>query len=171
MEQDIVFRHELPAQLRWSDVDQFGHVNNNVYFALYDMCKTRYFLDVAGEDIFQRMAIVVANINANFLAPIYYPDEIVIQTAMERIGRKSFTLLQRAVNARTREVKCECHTIMVCCDRQQGRAMLMPDDVRQKIEEYEGRKFGERKGEIGNRKSENGERVSGNLMTAHCLLQ
>ena len=44
MEQDIVFRHELPAQLRWSDVDQFGHVNNNVYFALYDMCKTRYFL-------------------------------------------------------------------------------------------------------------------------------
>lgn len=136
------FRHELPAQLRWSDVDQFGHVNNNVYFALYDMCKTRYFLDVAGEDIFQRMAIVVANINANFLAPIYYPDEIVIQTAMERIGCKSFTLLQRAVNARTREVKCECHTIMVCCDRQQGRAMLMPDDVRQKIEEYEGRKYG-----------------------------
>ena len=72
MEQDIVFRHELPAQLRWSDVDQFGHVNNNVYFALYDMCKTRYFLDVAGEDIFQRMAIVVANINANFLMMIPY---------------------------------------------------------------------------------------------------
>ena len=137
----FLFRHELPAQLRWSDVDQFGHVNNNVYFSLYDMCKTRYFLDVAGEDIFQRITIVVANINANFIAPIYYPDEIVIQTTMEKIGKKSFTLLQRAVNARTREVKCECRTIMVCYDRTQGCTIFMPDDVRQKIEEFEGREF------------------------------
>ena len=139
--EETLFHHELPAQLRWSDVDQFGHVNNNVYFALYDMCKTRYFIDVAGEDIFQRITIVVANINANFIAPIYYPDEIVIQTTMERIGRKSFTLLQRAVNARTREVKCECRTIMVCSDREQGCTILMPDDVRQKIAEFEGREF------------------------------
>lgn len=140
-ENEISFHHELPAQLRWSDVDQFGHVNNNVYFSLYDMCKTRYFLDVAGEDIFQRMAIVVANINANFIAPIFYPDEIVIQTTMERIGRKSFTLLQRAINARTREVKCECTTIMVCYDREHGCAMLMPEDVRDNIERFEGRSF------------------------------
>ena len=139
--EETLFHHELPAQLRWSDVDQFGHVNNNVYFSLYDMCKTRYFLDVAGEDIFQRITIVVANINANFIAPIYYPDEIVIQTTMERIGRKSFTLLQRAINARTREVKCECRTIMVCYDREQGYTILMPDDVRQKIAEFEGREF------------------------------
>lgn len=142
-ENEISFHHELPAQLRWSDVDQFGHVNNNVYFSLYDMCKTRYFLDVAGEDIFQRMAIVVANINANFIAPIFYPDEIVIQTAMERIGRKSFTLFQRAINARTREVKCECRTIMVCYDREQGCAVLMPEDVRDSIEAFEGRSFSE----------------------------
>lgn len=139
--QSVAFRHELPAQLRFSDVDQFGHVNNNVYFSLYDMCKTRYFLDVVGDDVFRDMAIVVANINANFLAPIFYPDEIVIQTSMEKIGHKSFTLLQRAMNARTREVKCECRTIMVCYDRVHGCAMLMPDDVRRKIEEYEGRTF------------------------------
>ena len=139
--EETLFHHELPAQLRWSDVDQFGHVNNNVYFSLYDMCKTRYFIDVAGEDIFQRITIVVANINANFIAPIYYPDEIVIQTTMEKIGRKSFTLLQRAVNARTREVKCECRTIMVCYDRKLGCTILMPDDVRQKIAEFEGREF------------------------------
>lgn len=141
MEEEIKFRHELPAQLRFSDVDQFGHVNNSIYFSLYDMCKTRYFLDVVGDDVFQSMAIVVANINANFLAPIFYPDEIVIQTSMQKIGHKSFTLMQRAMNARTREVKCECRTIMVCYDRVHGCAMLMPDDVRRKIEEYEGRKF------------------------------
>lgn len=140
-EQELSYRHELPAQLRFSDVDQFGHVNNNVYFSLYDMCKTRYFLDVVGSDVFDNMAIVVANINANFLAPIFYPDEIVIQTSVQKIGHKSFTLMQRAMNARTREVKCECRTIMVCYDRTLGCAMLMPENVRRKIEEYEGRTF------------------------------
>ena len=140
-QQEITFRHELPAQLRFSDVDQFGHVNNSIYFSLYDMCKTHYFLDVVGDDVFRHMAIVVANINANFIAPIFYPDEIVIQTTMQKIGHKSFTLLQRAMNARTRDVKCECRTIMVCYDRDNRCAMLMPDDVRRKIEKYEGREF------------------------------
>lgn len=140
-EQEMIFRHELPAQLRFSDVDQFGHVNNSIYFSLYDMCKTRYFLDVVGDEVFQNMAIVVANINANFLAPIFYPDEIVIQTAMQKIGRKSFILLQCAMNACTREVKCECRTIMVCDDQIRGCSILMPDGVRRKIDEYEGRMF------------------------------
>ena len=38
------FPHQMPAQLRFSDVDRFGHVNNAVYFSLFDMCKTNYFM-------------------------------------------------------------------------------------------------------------------------------
>ena len=37
MEDNIQFKHTLPVQLRFSDVDQFGHVNNSVYFSLYDL--------------------------------------------------------------------------------------------------------------------------------------
>ena len=84
----------MPAQLRFSDVDRFGHVNNSVYFSLFDMCKTRYFNDVVGTDIFDRMAPVVVHIEANFISPVYFPDEIVIDTSIVKIGNKSFTLLQ-----------------------------------------------------------------------------
>lgn len=134
---DIVCRHQMPAQLRFSDVDRFGHVNNSVYFALFDMCKTKYFLDVIGPSVFERLAIVIANVNADFLAPIYYPDEIVIQTSTIGLGNKSFTLFQRALNVRTREVKCECTTIMVVFDTQESRSVRMPDDWKQKLAEYE----------------------------------
>ena len=141
MEEGIKFKHSMPAQIRFSDVDQFGHVNNSVYFQLYDLAKTTYFKDVLGMSEWGDVVVVVANINANFLMPVFFSDGIEIETATVQLGNKSFTLLQRAVVKGTGEVKCECHTIMVCCDRQQGSAMLMPDDVRQKIEEYEGRKF------------------------------
>ena len=39
MEEDIKFNHFMTAQIRFSDVDQFGHVNNSVYFSLYDWQK------------------------------------------------------------------------------------------------------------------------------------
>ncbi|SRR5574344_2024291 len=136
--QNVTFNHQIPAQLRFSDVDRFGHVNNSVYFVLFDMSKEKYFMDVVGPDALQKMAIVVANINANFLAPIYFPDEIAIQTAIVHLGNKSFTLRQRAINVRTKEVKCDCKTVMVCVNLEDHVSIPMPEDFKKKISEFEG---------------------------------
>ena len=43
------FHHTLPIQLRFNDVDKFGHVNNTVYFSFYDLGKTEYFATVCPE--------------------------------------------------------------------------------------------------------------------------
>ena len=78
----------MPAQLRFSDVDRFGHVNNNVYFSLFDMSKSQYLFDVVGKDIYEHLAIVVAHIESNFITPVYYPEEIYIRTSITRMGNK-----------------------------------------------------------------------------------
>ena len=70
MAEDIKFRHTMPVQIRFSDVDQFGHMNNSVYFSLYDLAKTTYIKDVFGSADWSKLAIVVANINANFFMPV-----------------------------------------------------------------------------------------------------
>lgn len=127
----------MPAQLRFSDVDRFGHVNNSVYFSLFDMCKTRYFNDVVGTDIFDRMAPVVVHIEANFISPVYFPDEIVIDTSIVKIGNKSFTLLQRALNQRTEEVKCYCETVMVMMDTVTNESVEIDSEFRTKVSSYE----------------------------------
>ena len=103
MGEEIKFRHTMPVQIRFSDVDQFGHVNNSVYFSLYDLAKTTYIKDVLGSADWNKMAIVVANINANFYAPVFFSDHLVIETAVVQLGHKSFTLLQRAVTTDTQE--------------------------------------------------------------------
>lgn len=136
--EEMTFRYQMPAQLRFSDIDKFGHINNSVYFSLFDMCKTRYFIDVLGQHVFDSLGIVVAHVNADFLAPIFYPDEIVLQTKITHLGTKSFTLLQRAINTRTKEVKCECTTVMVFFDTVHNRSMEMPESFKMKIAEYEG---------------------------------
>ena len=72
MAEDIKFRHTMPVQIRFSDVDQFGHMNNSVYFSLYDLAKTTYIKDVFGSADWSKLAIVVANINANFFMPVFF---------------------------------------------------------------------------------------------------
>lgn len=134
---NFTFQHQMPAQLRFSDVDSFGHVNNAIYFSLFDMCKTRYLMDMLGPDAFKQMGIVVARIESDFLSPIFYPDEIVIQTAVTRLGHKSFVLCQRAVNIRTQDVKCKCQTIMVAFDYHLNASIPIPLEVRQKIATFE----------------------------------
>ena len=134
----MTFRYQMPAQLRFSDIDKFGHINNSVYFSLFDMCKTRYFIDVLGQHVFDSLGIVVAHVNADFLAPIFYPDEIVLQTKITHLGTKSFTLQQRAINTRTKEVKCECTTVMVFFDTVHNCSMEMQESFKRKIAEYEG---------------------------------
>ena len=136
-EEQHIYRHRMPAQLRFSDVDRFGHVNNSVYFSLFDMCKTRYFHDVVGTDIFDRMAPVVVHIEANFMSPVLFPDEIVIDTSIIKIGTKSFTLMQRAVNERTEQVKCVCKTVMVMMDTNTNVSVEIDSEFRRKVEEFE----------------------------------
>ncbi len=101
------------------------------------MCKTQYFRDIFGKNVFDTKAIFVVNIDANFIAPIYYPDEIAIETAIVRLGNKSFTVLQRALNGRTNDVKCECKTTMVLFDKNANHSIPLTCEAKQKIADFE----------------------------------
>ena len=138
------FKHSMPAQIRFSDVDQFGHVNNSVYFSLYDLAKTTYVKDVLlGRMKWKEVGIVVANINANFMSPIFFMDNVNIETTTIELGNKSFTLLQRAVDSQTGQVKCECRTIMVVYDLKTQTPMQMPIEYKQAICDFEERSLEE----------------------------
>ena len=139
MDSKIDFKHKMPVQIRFSDVDQFGHVNNSVYFSLYDLAKTSYINDVLGKTDWKKMAIVVANVNANFFMPVFFSDEIVIETAIIHLGHTSLTLLQRAVCRNTGEVKCECRTIMVYFDLEKKEPAILPENYKNIISLYEER--------------------------------
>ena len=97
--QDIIFKHTLPVQLRFNDIDALGHVNNSIYFTFYDLGKARYFEEVKRSPINWNDAdLVIANINANFLLPVFMHEKIAVQTATISIGNKSLKVAQRIIN-------------------------------------------------------------------------
>ena len=134
----LTYRHVMPVQIRFSDVDQYGHMNNSSYFSIYDLAKTSYMREVFGDQNWNDVGIVVANINADFLAPVFFSDELYIETTVVHLGHKSFTLLQRAVNKASGVLKCQCRTVMVGYDMATKEPVELPDSFKQTICEYEG---------------------------------
>ena len=54
MEKEPVFKRSLPIQLRFNDVDGFGHINNNAYFAYYDLGKEDYLMNITDREFYSR---------------------------------------------------------------------------------------------------------------------
>jgi len=136
--EEIKFRHTLPIQLRFTDIDQYGHVNNTVYFTYYDLGKSEYFTTVHPNLNREKNGIVVVNIEANFLSPILSAQNVAVQTAVTEIGTKSMTLVQQVIDTTTKEVKCICKSILVAFDLEKQDSQEIPEDWKEAISAYEG---------------------------------
>lgn len=138
---EIIFKHTLPIQIRFNDVDKFGHINNAVYFSFYDLGKTKYFESVCPNVNWNNDAIVVVHIDVDFMSQIFSTDDISVQTAITKIGTKSFELAQRVVDSETGDTKCICRSVMVAYDLVQHKSKPLNDEWVEAISAYEERDF------------------------------
>lgn len=134
------FKHHTPTELRFSDFDMFGHVNNAVYQQLMDVAKVRYFAEVTGKTPSPHGTCpIVANININYDFPTLPGERIAVFTRTSKIGQKSITLEQCIVNTDSGQIKCRATVIMVNVDLSRGNTVEIADDDRASISRYEGR--------------------------------
>ncbi len=140
MENFARFRHTLPLQIRFNDVDTLGHVNNTVYFSFYDLGKTGYFQAVQPDEaVMGKTGVVLAHAEVDFLASIQPEEHVAVQTAVSEIGHKSFTIVQQVINSDTRQVKCFCTSVVVAFDTASRQAVPVPESWVQAFCRYEGR--------------------------------
>lgn len=85
------YRHFRSIDLRWNDVDRFGHVNNAVFFELFDTAVNLWLADVG---LFQKdhePICVVARHACDYFFEIKQSDKVEIALAIETIGSSSLT--------------------------------------------------------------------------------
>ncbi len=138
---EITYKHSVPIQIRFNDIDQFGHVNNTIYYSFYDLGKTEYFADVIPEVDWQTSGIVIVHADVDFFSQIFGGEDISVQTAITKIGNKSFMLAQRIIVPSTGEVKCQCISTMCAYDPRTHTAISVPNSWREKISKFEGIDF------------------------------
>ena len=81
-----------PLGTRWADNDMFGHLNNAVYFELFDTAINGWLAQQTGtEPLDQHARGVVAETTCRFLREVSFPSPLVVGIAVERLGTKSVT--------------------------------------------------------------------------------
>ena len=136
------FRHCLPVQIRFTDIDLLGHVNNNVYLTLFDLAKIEYFGEVLGQRVTAPdLCMVIVNINCDFLSPSFIGDDLVVWTQVTAVSERSIRLEQRIVDRNTSITKCICHTVMAGYDPDTLSGAPIKPKLVEAFERFENRKL------------------------------
>lgn len=136
------FHVELPLRIDWSEMDLFGHVNNVAYFKYiqaarvnyWELCKLETFSNVS------KTGPILLSTSCQFIKPLRYPGNIIVETRIEFIKNSSFGIHHRIVNDHN-EIAAEAHDVIVMFDYNNNEKVPVTDLFRKAVEEIEGRKF------------------------------
>lgn len=138
---EINFRHRVPVQIRFNDIDMFGHLNNTVYLQFFDMGKYAYFRSfMDGPFGSEPTAPVVANINVDFHKPTFIDEKLTVCTAVTEIAESSMVMQQVIINEKG-TIKCSARVVMVNVDVKTGLPVPVTREWRDKLGAYENRNF------------------------------
>ena len=126
------FPHTWPMPTRWADNDHYGHVNNVTYYAYFDTAVNAYLMAATGTDIREFEAIgLVVETACRYLAPLSFPDELVVGLAVTRLGNSSITYRIALFRADDQEPAALARFVHVYVDRTDQRtAVPIPGPIR-----------------------------------------
>lgn len=85
--------YEFPLELRWSDQDLLGHVNNAKIVTLAEEARVRFLEKVSSSEANARR--VVARQTIDYHAEVLYGPELLMRVGVQRVGTSSYTLRQQ----------------------------------------------------------------------------
>ncbi|PAP76114.1 acyl-CoA thioesterase [Rubrivirga marina] len=124
--------------VRWSDMDELGHVNNAVYQTYFEQARIELFERWAGDGEAwpgaPETGPVLVAVEAQFKKPVVYPATVVVRLTAGEAGRTSLPLdCELTIEGDEGTVYATARTVLVWIDRATGRAVRLPDAIRQRL--------------------------------------
>jgi len=126
----------VELDVRWGDVDSFGHVNNAVFLAYLEQCRTEWMNSVPCHWQQGESGPVVANININYRRPIHWPGRLTVTLVPDSPGRSSMKL-----NSQIRSMPpdpkqesvlfADAVVTIVWIDKKSGESVPLPNSIRE----------------------------------------
>ena len=130
------FDHVVRVTTRWSDNDMYGHLNNAVYYELFDSAINGWLITGADVDVMALPELgVVAESGCRFLRELEYPHPVDVAVRVERLGRSSITYALGLFAADTEEVAALGHWVHVYIDRTTRGTVPIPTAVRDLLDD------------------------------------
>ena len=117
---------------RWADNDVYGHVNNTVYYELFDTAVNRLLIAAGVLDIARSPVIgLVAETQCRYFAPIAFPDLVHAGVRVAHIGRSSVRYEIGLFRNDDDVAFAEGYFVHVYVDRAARRPVALPGEIRE----------------------------------------
>jgi len=133
----VVFKSKISVQVRMTDLDPFGHVNNSVICSYYDIGRLHYLNQIEGNVQWETMDKVIVRTECDFMDSIRFVDDISVETKVIEIGNKSIKMMQRIIDNNTKKIKSTCLSVMSGYDKQNNTSKEISKEIKEKINAFE----------------------------------
>jgi acyl-CoA thioester hydrolase len=128
-----------PVLTRWADNDMFGHLNNAVYYQLFDTAINGWInTNVAIDPVTIAEQGIVAESGCRYFSELHFPQRLVVGLAVTRLGRSSVTYRLGIFRAgeelaveEEQKIAALGHWVHVYIDRTSRRPVPIPDAIRE----------------------------------------
>ena len=137
------FTYVTSIKTRFADMDIMNHVNNVTFFVYFEIVRLEYFDQVRLLD-FKKEGIegpAVVSQTCNYRAQVFHPSMLQAGARCSRMGTKSITIEYELYLEGTDTLVADGSTVISWVDYKNGTSAPLPDELRTRIEEYEGRSF------------------------------
>jgi acyl-CoA thioester hydrolase len=133
------FPVQWPVHTRWTDNDMFGHLNNAVYYALFDTAINAWINTSTDVDpVTAPWLGVVAESGCRYFAELAFPDPLVVGLAVTRLGSSSVTYRLAVFGPAEPDVPVPVaavgHWVHVYVDRSTRKPVPIPAAIRTLLE-------------------------------------
>lgn len=135
------FHFYHPIEVRYGDLDPQGHVNNAKHLTYFEQARIAYWIKLrlfTKDQSFMELGVILADVHITYLEPIYYGQNIQVGVHVSKLGNKSMTWEQNVVDADTGKELAKGEVIMVAYDYRAEKTISIPQEWREKINEFEG---------------------------------
>nr|WP_238588121.1 thioesterase family protein [Gemmatimonas phototrophica] len=125
------YAHTIALDTRWMDNDGYGHLNNVVYYSLFDTAVNRWLVDRQLLNITESPAIgLVVETGCRYLAPLSFPDRVTVGLRVAHLGTSSVRYELAIFRNDERTASAVGHFVHVYVDRRSRRPTPIPGDIR-----------------------------------------
>ncbi|AIF52984.1 thioesterase family protein [Pelosinus sp. UFO1] len=132
------FSTKLELRIDWSEIDLFEHVNN-VAISKYIQSARVNYLETIGLMQLQsetKKGPILVSTTCQFRKPLFYPGQVSIYSKVEFIKNTSFGIKHIIYNEQN-EISAEAQDIIVFFDFNNNAKLIIPNEIREKIETVE----------------------------------
>jgi acyl-CoA thioester hydrolase len=122
-----------PVPTRWADNDIFGHLNNSVYYQLFDTAINAWINTGVGIDPRAAPSLgIVAESGCRYFTEMQFPERLAVGVAVTRLGRSSVTyrLGMFRDGPGDQPITALGHWVHVYVDRAGRRPVPIPEAIR-----------------------------------------